>query len=68
MAIVVYIYNNGIYLLINYFLRPVINIVVNAFFFLFFIRNNNIVYIDKKCKRRMRDPPHKIQESDQNMT
>ena len=36
MAIVVYIYNNGIYLLINYFLRPVINIVVNAFFFFVF--------------------------------
>ena len=39
---------------------------VNAFFFL--IRNKRYVNYDKKYKRRMRSPPHKIQITDHNKT
>ena len=36
--------------------------------FIFFLKQRYIRYGQKKNKRRMRDPPHKIKESDQNMT
>ena len=39
----------------------------NIYIYIYFIRNDKIVFIDKESKRRMRDPPHKIQESDQNV-
>ena len=40
---------------------------IYIYIYIYFIRNDKIVFIDKESKRRMRDPPHKIKESDQNM-
>ena len=38
------------------------------FIFFVFIKNKNVSIMDKKNKRRMMSPPHKIQEADQRVT